>query len=297
MSLEKMYSSRPFKAMAAFLFGVMILSACQEAAQVVNKPTADKQVATSTIEEQASSFKDRGVKGNLTSAENEMIIAFAQAPATRKLIEINNAATLRFYNAVQAGKGEALQKAFQEEREDEILHLLGYSKQEIANIITDLKVANNDLYKQLGSSKELFVSYAKTESGKCKTCNNKEQFLATIQKMKTADISNLLVPVPPANLKVVFGSSKGSLQQGCSWFEWWNTAAYAAWTLGCFLSFAACISGSAAITGAAGSVVPGVGTAAGLAVGAILAFFPCAVQADACVRDGHCRICGEECSQ
>jgi hypothetical protein len=295
MSLEKMYSSRPFKAMAALLFGVMVLSACQETAKQVTQNSSSTPIVENSVEIQASSFKERAIKGELTSTENEMIIAFAQAPATRKLIEINNAATLRVYNAIQAGKGEALQKAFQGEREDEILHLLGYSKQEMANIIAEVRVANNDLYKQLGNSKDLFVSYAKTEPSKCKTCNGKEQFLTTIQKMKTIDINNLLVPVPPENVKIVFGSSKGSLQQGCSWFEWWNTAAFAAWTAGCFLEFAACISGAAAIAGSVGSVVPGVGTAVGLVIGAVLAFFPCAVQSDACVRDGHCRICGEEC--
>lgn len=287
MSLEKIYSSRPFKGMAAFLFGVMILTACQETVQQV----ANKSVSTEAnsiapnVENSVATFKDRAQKGNLTSEEKEMVVAFVEAPATKKLIEINNAATLRLYNAVKTGKGEAIQKAFKEEKEEDALYLLGYSKQEMEQILTEVQKTQNELLNQMGNSKSLFLSYAKASNGACKTCGNKEQFYNTIRSMKTIDISKLLVPVPPANLKVDF-NSKSTTLQGCSWFEWWNASYFAVWVAFCFMIFAFCLN----VGGIAGALVGG---PIGWQIGVILSFLPCAIVTDECIRLGLCEVCKE----
>ncbi len=295
MSLQKITSSRPFKGMAAFLFGLMILTACQETAQqVVNKPIpAEKNSIAANIDEQAATFKDRAQKGSLTSEEKEMVAAFVEAPATRKLIEINNAATLRLYNAVKAGKGDAIQKAFKEEKEEDALYLLGYSKQEMEQMLTEVQKTQNELLNQMGNSKSLFVSYAKAGASGCKTCGNKEQLYKTIQSMKTADISRILVPAPPANLKVNF-DSKATTLQGCSWFEWWNSAAYAYWVVLCYAAFVVCIAIGAVAGGVSGIIIGGpAGAGVGVIMGGIIAFFPCAIGADAAISWGLCEICQE----
>jgi hypothetical protein len=103
MSLEKMYSSRPFKAMAALLFGVMILSACQEAAHQVADTISNSPVAQD-VANQAATFEKRAQTHQLTDEETIMLNAFSHAQATKKLIMLKNAMTLRYYSAAKAGK-------------------------------------------------------------------------------------------------------------------------------------------------------------------------------------------------
>jgi hypothetical protein len=219
--------------MAAMMLCLVVLTSCGDSAQQVAQSENKAKNSVASVDD----IFERAKSNKLTSEELQMVTKFVESPATKKIIELNNAMTLRFYKVVTTGKKESLKAAIKNEQNEEILFLLGYSEEEGQQQMQEIKAAKEELFKSLGSSKELFTKIGQVKSKGCVTCANKSAVLQHLNKLEKANLNEILLPVPAMQSKK---SAVGSVQ-GCSWFEWWNSAAFALGVAGCTSVFLGCI--------------------------------------------------------
>ncbi len=302
MSLEKITSSRPFKAMAAFLFGVMVLSACQETVQQVAQNPMSAPIAQSSIETQAATFEKRAQLNQLTDEETVMVKTFVQAQATKKLVDLKNTMTLRFYTAAKEGKNDRLKLAIEQENYDEMFSLLGMTRDEAIEHSKQIFKAQKDLLTELGASKDMFVKYGEAKAKTCASCKSKDNIVANLDNLASTDLEKLLIPTPT-------GIKTSANLQECSWLEWWNSALFGTSVVLCVSLFTGCCILAAAAGGAATAAIIAAGTVVGgpanPALDAYAAYVGAGITAagavicerglDWCIRSADCAICQRNC--
>jgi hypothetical protein len=281
MVFQNLYQSRLFRAVAAMMLCLVVLTACSETANEVAKSTPSApQAAQQDVATQAATFTERARNNQLTVDETEMMSKFTHANATKKILALQNQKTLKFYQAVQDGKKEALETALANERHEEVLALIGFTKEEAKEYVENSKKAHEELLVELGASKDLFVKYGslgKTK-GNCLTCDNNKALAGHRLDMYTKkSLDHLLIPIPDNTAK-----RSGSVQ-GCSWIEWWNSLAFAAAVVVLTAGLQACQAAAASV--AAQGNVPG----------GIMLAFACVDAYILLVQLTECWICHTNC--
>ena len=174
MSLEKLYSSRPFKAMAAFLFGVMILSACQEAAQVVNKPTTDKSALKNESINQSEATQKQTMAQNSSAPLSEQERALAKKLVHDKdfiaLREMQQTLLFKMKIAIGHDK-ERFKKAMMKNDIKTVAELMNFSESEYLDLSNKMRHSISDIQTRFASEMGTLDKFSKENPVLgCKTC-------------------------------------------------------------------------------------------------------------------------------
>lgn len=190
MSLEKITSSRPFKAMAAFLFGVMILSACQETAQVVNKPISTAN-PSANLSQKSSVASAESLK--LSDEERALGQELLQDKDFQDLNEMRQLLMFKLKIAL-AHDRNAVKEAILQNDVHSFATLMNFSESEYSEFQTKQKQLSENLFIKLGSKKAILDSYVKRTKGDCQTCSastkNIDTQLSILENAKIAIVKN-----------------------------------------------------------------------------------------------------------
>lgn len=174
MSLEKIYSSRPFKAMAALLFGVMVLSACQETAQVVNKPAIDKSVLKNESIAQSEATQAQAIAENTNTPLSEQERALAKKLgrdddfiALREMQQ-----TLLFKMKIAIGHDkERFKQAMMKNDAKTVAALMNFSESEYLDLSNKVRQSMSNLKTRFKSDMGTLDKFSKKNPVlECKTC-------------------------------------------------------------------------------------------------------------------------------
>jgi hypothetical protein len=300
MSIQYLYQSRFFRAMAAMMLCLVVLTSCGDSSGLQNTQLTQN----SSVSEYDKYLQQAVKRGEITRDEAGALSTFVQSPDAKLFIEYNNVLSLRLYDAVvRQNKAEQLKQAHRDGKEEEVLKILGFvTKDEAVTFLKEMSTAATRLQSAMKPYEKVLESRVK--SG-CATCGKSQgvqskTFEAIVDNMKTANIEYLLAAVPDVSK---FQYSTATVQ-GCSWLEPWNSAAYGLAVIVCGTAYATCVAAYAAAGVAAGTWVgTGIGGPAGGAIGGVVGgigggiqgVFECQSVYNDCERWANCTFCGRNC--
>lgn len=274
MSLEKMYSSRPFKAMAAFLFSVMVLSACQETAQVINKPAPNDVQNTSAVAK-GDTFQQ------MTQEEQTLITQLADDTDMQFLADASRKMIVKMKLAISKDR-IGFKYAMETKDSKAIIKALNFSDDEFIEFSKQRVLATQRWQAKFGSKKEMLLNMRSKYSGsaiqECTACNQ-------IDYMKNIDanfdkIQSVNLPPTVKELRAMASSKQNAQVQDCFWF--WEWSALVLGEAACVLAGALCIGADiAALILSGGALAP--------AEVAMVAF--CGLMTAACMTAVYCAAC------
>ncbi len=230
MSLQKFTSSGFCKAVSAFLFGLMILSACQETAQHVLNNSAPP-----VADESSQPLSQR----QLTSEEQSLAAELADDVDTQFLIESNRTIYVKLKMAAENNRTE-LGRAMTDKDNKKVLKLLNISNEEFKTLNEQRIAAMQRWQNKFASKRDLIQKTRDKYLPVCKTCKetNAQDINVTLDRIARTEL-----PPKIAELRAMAGSGglpkEGSSMQACFWFWQWALLVIA--EAGCAAGFFACL--------------------------------------------------------
>ncbi len=279
MSLQKMYTSRPFKAMAAFLFSLIVLTACQEAAQQVITGSAPVENQTSGKSAQQISQLEP------TAEEQALATELADDPDTQFLIESSRSIYVKMKLAATTNRAE-LRYAMETKDGKAILKALNISDSEFKTMNEQRASAMLRWQTKFSSKRDLIQKTRDKYLPACATCKdmNTQNIDITLDRIAKTEM-----PAKVNELRAMYTGKELNKQaaslQACFW--WWQWGLMVIAEAGCVSGFFLCLAAFGVLD---------VATLGILATATPWQIALCATAAAGCMASAYCGICGD-CSQ
>lgn len=245
MSILHLLKSRSFRAVAAFLMCLMVLTACQDVAQQVVSPAAPPEALASS-QAKGTTILHRAKSGELSDEEKDFGTTLVKSSAFKQHIECMNEINLAIYSTSRTRKAE-LTEAFKERDEKKLFQVLGYSEKDAEQFKEKRANAWKEMLSIMSKHPKV-VSLILQEKDRlplqCKSCDqrsgaaNPELF---VNQMASAKLEDIIIPVPGSSIAA---NQKGANLQSCNWYEPWNAVGFAVSAAVCVTVSAACMFGA-----------------------------------------------------
>jgi murein L,D-transpeptidase YcbB/YkuD len=270
MFLQNLYTWKPFRAVAAAMLVLVMATACQETAQVINKPII--------VSDEISSTKSLA-QVQLTDQEKALGTELADDVDTQFLVETSRTMYVKFKMAA-TNKRVELDMAIATKDSKALLRVLNMTEEEFQTMHTQRLEALARWQKKFSSKQEMIQKVRNKYLPPCTTCKemNAQNVSASLDRIAKTDM-----PPKVSELRAMASESGKNLatSQACIW--WWQWTLLAIAEGGCIAAGVLCVAAvSTAVAESLGLLAP---------LAPYLTYL-CYIAAAGCMADMYCSVCG-----
>jgi hypothetical protein len=274
MFLQNLYTWKPFRAVAAAMLVLVMATACQETAQVINRTNSGN---TQTVVDNQSSHK------KMSEDEQTLVQEFVDNSDMQFLVDANRKMLVKMKIAISNDR-EGFKQALENKDSKAVIRALNFSESEFMEFAKQRVLASQRLQTKFGSKKDRILAlrqkYVSSSMQECTACTG-DDFTKNIDE-RLNKIQSVNLPPTVSELRAMAANLKqGANVQACVGWDW---VLLGLAEIGCGLVTAACI---------------GTDLAAIIASGGLYLLTPvqvwhlagCIALAAACTAAAYCGIC------